>query len=33
MGQRTNTVCWMAIESLRTGRRVRWNAERKRIES
>jgi len=33
MGQRTNTVCWMAIESLRTGRRVRWNAEQKRIES
>lgn len=33
MGQRTNTVCCMAIESLRTGRRVRWNAERKRIES
>jgi predicted dehydrogenase len=33
MGQRTNTVCWMAIESLRTGRRVRWNAEHKRMES
>jgi hypothetical protein len=33
MGQRTNTVCCMAIESLRTGRRVRWNAERKRLES
>ena len=33
MGQHTNVVCWMAVESLRTGRRVRWNAERKRIES
>lgn len=33
MGQHTNTVCHMAIESLRTGRRVRWNAGLKRIEA
>jgi len=33
MGQRTNVVNCMAIESLRTGRRVRWNAGEKRIET
>ena len=33
MGQYTNVVCCMAIESLRKGRRVRWNAEQKRIDS
>ncbi len=33
MGQHTNVICCMAVESLRTGRRVRWNAESKRIEA
>ena len=32
MGQHTNVVCCMAVEALRTGRRVRWNAEQKRME-
>jgi predicted dehydrogenase len=33
MGQRTNVILCMAVESLKTGRRVRWNAQEKRIES
>jgi len=33
MGQYTNVVCCMAVESLRKGRRVRWNSEEKRMES
>jgi len=32
MGQYTNTVCCLAVESLRKGRRIRWNAEEKRKE-
>ncbi len=27
MGQRTNVLCCMAVASLRSGRRVRWNGE------
>ena len=33
MGQYTNVVCCMAMESLRKGRRVRWNAQEKRMEA
>jgi len=32
MGQYTNVVCCMAVESLRKGRRVTWNAAEKRVE-
>ena len=33
MGQRTNVVCCMAVASLRSGRRVRWNGELQKMES
>lgn len=32
MGQQTNVVLCMAMEALRTGRRVRWNAATRRME-
>lgn len=32
-GQATNIVLSMAMESYRTGRRIRWNAEARRVES
>ena len=32
MGQYTNVVCCMAVESLRKERRVRWNAEARKME-
>lgn len=32
MGQYANVVCCMAVESLRKGRRVRWNAEARKME-
>jgi len=32
-GQSTNIVLCMALESLRTGKRLRWNAERRRVEA
>ncbi len=33
MGQQTNVVLCLAMESLKTGRRVRWNAARRAAES
>lgn len=33
MGQHTNVVLCMAMEALRTGRRVRWNAAARRMET
>ncbi len=33
MGQATNMVLVMAMDSLRSGRRLRWNAERRIVES
>lgn len=33
MGQRTSVVCCLAVESLRRGRRMRWNAEQQRMEA
>jgi hypothetical protein len=33
MGQSANIVLGMAMQSLRTGRRVRWNESAKRVES
>jgi predicted dehydrogenase len=33
MGQQTNVVLAMAMEALRTGRRIRWNASRRAMES
>ena len=33
MGQRTSVVCCMAMESLRRGCRVRWNAGQRRMET
>jgi hypothetical protein len=32
VGQHTNVVLGMAVESLRTGRRLRWDAAGKRIQ-
>ena len=32
-GQSTNIVLCMALESLRSGRRLRWNGERRRVEA
>jgi predicted dehydrogenase len=32
-GQATNIVLCLAMESMRTGKRLRWNAERRRIEA
>jgi hypothetical protein len=32
MGQRTSVVCCMAMESLKQGRRVRWNPEQRNME-
>jgi predicted dehydrogenase len=33
MGQHTNVVLCLAMESLRTGRRIRWNAAERKIEA
>ncbi|MBI4583452.1 MAG: Gfo/Idh/MocA family oxidoreductase [Planctomycetes bacterium] len=33
VGQHTNVVLCMAMESIRTGRRLRWNAEKKQMEA
>jgi predicted dehydrogenase len=32
-GQATNIVLCLAMESMRTGKRLKWNAERRRIEA
>lgn len=32
MGQNTNIVLCMAIEALKTGRRIKWNAQRRKME-
>jgi hypothetical protein len=33
MGQQTSVVLCMALEALRSGRRVKWNAAARRVES